>query len=102
MTDFEDVPLREIVADPKILPSTLRATCNMNHVASPLPLIVLVCRLGNDSQIAADALREHAAALGSASNYANGKEIQRSHEIVDLIGGLKKWSEEADPSFPVY
>jgi len=71
-----NVPLNDLVADP----------------ASHFPLdneaksIYVVCRLGNDSQIAADALRGQSGAT----------------VVMDLIGGLKAWTKYVDPSFPVY
>lgn len=51
--------------------------------------MVFVCRLGNDSQIAADAVRE---SLSQDS----------SQSIVDLVGGLRGWANEVDVLFPVY
>ncbi|KAH9925534.1 uncharacterized protein B0H18DRAFT_1008862 [Fomitopsis serialis] len=46
----------------------------------------VVCRLGNDSQIAADALR-----------------AETTHGVVkDLVGGLRAWAADVDPDFPVY
>lgn len=53
------------------------------------PDVVFVCRRGNDSQIAAAALRK---ALDS-------KEDVR---VRDVRGGLKAWSREVDLNFPVY
>ena len=50
-------------------------------------LHITICRLGNDSQFAADALR-------SASGIG--------HEIKDLLGGLQSWRKEADAHFPIY
>ena len=49
--------------------------------------LIALCRLGNDSQLAVDALR-------SVSD--------DSQEIKDLIGGLQSWSEDIDTQFPVY
>lgn len=68
-----DVPLSELVADPA------------SYIDDNSQTFV-VCRLGNDSQIAADALRSVAA----------GRTIQ------DLIGGLRGWSRDVDANFPVY
>ncbi len=49
-------------------------------------LVYIVCRRGNDSQIAADIL------------------IKSLHDsiIKDLIGGLNSWSETVDKNFPIY
>lgn len=68
---FVDVPLADIVANPANYLSSYSRT-------------VVVCRLGNDSQIAADALR------------GPGGRVQ------DLVGGLRAWSQEVDPNFPIY
>lgn len=72
------VSLNEIVADPsRVLSSDDESSSKEIYV---------VCRLGNDSQIAADALRG-----------ANLKVL-----VKDLIGGLQAWAREADHTFPVY
>ncbi|KAG6918248.1 hypothetical protein DXG01_015622 [Tephrocybe rancida] len=71
-----NVPLNVLVADPRAhLPT------------NPGTEIYIVCRLGNDSQIAADALRAVGHGMGM---------------IRDVVGGLKAWSREVDPTFPVY
>ncbi|KXN84563.1 Adenylyltransferase and sulfurtransferase MOCS3 [Leucoagaricus sp. SymC.cos] len=46
----------------------------------------IVCRLGNDSQIAAKALRS----------------CRPDSSIQDVIGGLRAWSKEIDDNFPIY
>jgi len=48
--------------------------------------LYIVCRLGNDSQIAAESLRR------SSDNLI----------VKDVIGGLRAWSSQVDPEFPVY
>ncbi|KAG0702784.1 hypothetical protein DFH29DRAFT_989655 [Suillus ampliporus] len=48
--------------------------------------VFVVCRLGNDSQIAADAIRA----------------IDSDLIVKDVVGGLRAWSNEIDPTFPVY
>ncbi|KAF9243564.1 hypothetical protein BU15DRAFT_86498 [Melanogaster broomeanus] len=69
------IPLPQLLANPApYLPS--------NHALK----IFVVCRLGNDSQIAAEALRETDPLL----------------DVKDVIGGLKAWSQDVDPQFPVY
>ena len=70
-----DVSLHEIVANP-------------GDFVSPELETYVVCRLGNDSQIAADALRSARPDPGSV--------------IKDLVGGLHAWSRDVDPEFPVY
>lgn len=69
------VPLYNLVANPG------------DHVSSEFETYV-VCRLGNDSQIAADALRS--------------ARPDPTFVIKDLVGGLRAWSRDVDPGFPVY
>ncbi|EJD06485.1 uncharacterized protein FOMMEDRAFT_165272 [Fomitiporia mediterranea MF3/22] len=109
----QNTPLSEIVASPTSY--TSYTSYNYNGRKSPTkssvsneanedgetqetqeekPLTVFVCRLGNDSQIAADALRD------TSSGGEDTNEIVE--EIVDLIGGLRSWAAEVDPEFPVY
>ncbi|KAH9028520.1 hypothetical protein EDB84DRAFT_1588903 [Lactarius hengduanensis] len=68
------VPLQDIVANPA------------DYLSDPETYVV--CRLGNDSQIAAEALRS----------------VQRDPTFVikDLVGGLRAWSRDVDSHFPVY
>lgn len=71
----QGVPLHELVAKPE-------AYLPADHT---IPTYIL-CRLGNDSQIAADALRSS----------------RPNSEVWDVIGGLQAWSREIDPNFPIY
>jgi len=71
-----NVPIKDFIADPV---PYLPASQNQN--------VVVVCRLGNDSQEAADALRAISNNPGT---------------ITDLVGGLRAWSKEVDPSLPIY
>jgi adenylyltransferase/sulfurtransferase len=70
-----DVPLNELTANPDAYLLSKRE-------------IYVVCRLGNDSQIAASSLRE----------------ARKGEETVvkDVIGGLRAWTRHVDPTFPVY
>ncbi|KAH7884571.1 hypothetical protein F5I97DRAFT_1929417 [Phlebopus sp. FC_14] len=71
----KSIPLPQLLADPA------------SHLPSlPPSKLFIICRLGNDSQIAADALRA----------------IDSSLDIKDIIGGLRAWSRDIDPQFPVY
>jgi rhodanese-related sulfurtransferase len=73
-----DVPLNRLVANPKeFLPP---------NEGTPT---YVVCRLGNDSQIAVDSLRSVCAP-------------HASELVKDVLGGLRAWSKEIDPAFPVY
>lgn len=68
------MPLVTLVADP------------VSHLVGGGPHIA-ICRLGNDSQLAVEALRGVSDA---------------GREIKDLIGGLQSWREDVDIQFPTY
>ncbi|RDB24882.1 Adenylyltransferase and sulfurtransferase MOCS3 [Hypsizygus marmoreus] len=73
-----NVPLNRLVADPsEYLPR------------DPLTETYIVCRLGNDSQIAADALRSVCS-------------LDAAGLVRDVVGGLRAWSKHVDSNFPVY
>ena len=48
--------------------------------------VIVVCRRGNDSQLAVRLLKSNTA----LSN------------VVDIIGGLAQWSKSVDPTLPLY
>ncbi|KAL7418595.1 hypothetical protein Q5752_007053 [Cryptotrichosporon argae] len=84
--------------------------------------IVFVCRRGNDSQVAARAVRaarlrraERASAsearaagegagAGEAADEADDEAAPagRAHSVVDVRGGLVAWARDVDPTFPTY
>lgn len=70
-----DIPIQELVANPE---ACLQDGRNVKET-------YVVCRLGNDSQIAVDAIHELHAGI-----------------VKDLIGGLRAWARDVDPHFPVY
>ncbi|KAJ7184168.1 hypothetical protein C8R46DRAFT_1063123 [Mycena filopes] len=70
-----NVPLKELIANPSA------------HLV-PERETYVVCRLGNDSQIAASSLKEVAKNDGAI--------------IKDVIGGLRAWTRYVDPTFPLY
>ncbi|PPQ96256.1 hypothetical protein CVT26_005583 [Gymnopilus dilepis] len=70
----ENIPLKELLKHPE------------KYMNSATELYV-ICRLGNDSQIAAEALR-----------HTGGGELT----VRDVIGGLRAWSNTVDPGFPIY
>lgn len=71
-----DIPLSCLLANPLNF---------LSEVDKPMHTFV-VCRLGNDSQIAADALRD----------------VDSSVTVKDLVGGLRAWAKDVDSQFPVY
>lgn len=70
----EDVPLAELVANPQA------------HVDRDTKEVYFTCRLGNDSQLAVDAVRS----------------LDDGSIAKDLIGGLRAWTKDVDPNFPIY
>ncbi|KJA13439.1 hypothetical protein HYPSUDRAFT_92743 [Hypholoma sublateritium FD-334 SS-4] len=72
----ENVPLKNILSCPEKIISD-----NANSGD-----LYIVCRLGNDSQLAAHALRQNSSGT----------------IIKDVIGGLRAWSSQIDPEFPIY
>lgn len=75
VTGLPDVSLKDIVEDPKAY------ITNHEHDG-----IYVICKLGNDSQIAAASLRA----------------VTSDIEIKDVVGGLRAWSKTVDPDFPHY
>lgn len=49
------------------------------------PTVFVVCRRGNDSQLAVESLQKHGISV-----------------VVDITGGLQAWAAEIDPHFPIY
>ncbi|WWC87090.1 uncharacterized protein L201_001976 [Kwoniella dendrophila CBS 6074] len=70
-----NIPLPTILKDPSSIPSTQET--------------IFLCRRGNDSQLAADALRKIS---------KDNTKIR----IRDVKGGLRAWSRDIDTEFPVY
>ncbi|CAE6426904.1 unnamed protein product [Rhizoctonia solani] len=86
------------------LPLLLKTPENYASISTPT---FVVCRLGNDSQVAVRALRSSILAKGvNPQEYPDkgpGNVLLASHHgIVDVIGGLRAWAQEVDQSFPVY
>jgi len=72
---LSDVPFKDILKEPQAY-----------VMSDSEDAIYVVCRLGNDSQIAAASLRA----------------TMDGMIIKDLKGGLRAWSEQVDPTFPLY
>ncbi|CAD6586209.1 MAG: exosome catalytic subunit dis3 [Tremellales sp. Tagirdzhanova-0007] len=67
-----NIPLSAIISAPSALPETEE--------------MVLICRRGQDSQIAGSLLAK----------------LRGTSRVRDVIGGLEAWSREVDPTFPTY
>ncbi|KAH7341869.1 hypothetical protein B0J17DRAFT_567982 [Rhizoctonia solani] len=61
-----------------------------SYASTSIPIFV-VCRLGNDSQVAVHP--DERSAIASPASHGR---------IVDVIGGLRAWAREVDQSFPIY
>lgn len=70
----------------------LRSISQTAHLPSE---VYFMCRRGNDSLISAEALR---AALSQSEV---GKEGE-SCCVKDVVGGVRAWSDQVDPTFPMY
>ena len=70
-----DIPLKDLILEPeKYLPTNSEVET------------YIICRLGNDSQIAAESLRQ----------------VKGAGIVKDVIGGLKAWSKQVDSHLPQY
>lgn len=76
-----DIPISILLSDPQAHLKTQEDEAKDNAAGT-----YIVCRLGNDSQLAVEALRERGV----------------TGVLKDLVGGLRAWSKEVDPTFPVY
>ncbi|KAI0667802.1 hypothetical protein C8Q78DRAFT_1081688 [Trametes maxima] len=74
-----NVPIKELLTNP------VAAGAELPDAGEDTELYV-VCRLGNDSQLAVDAL----------------KGVGATGVVRDLIGGLRAWAGEVDNNFPIY
>lgn len=74
-SSLADIALREILRDPQTI-----VDAHQNKQ------IILVCRKGNDSYVAAEALRK----------------CNSSCNVRDVTGGIDAWRKEIDSSFPDY
>ena len=73
-----DIPIKELLTNPRQFAEGLQREEGTD--------VYVVCRLGNDSQLAVDALRE----------------VSKTVVLKDLVGGLRAWSKEVDSNFPIY
>lgn len=58
-------------------------------------LVCVVCRRGNDSQLAVAKLKKYL-------NQSNPLFDSITMEIRDIVGGLTEWTNSIDPQFPKY
>ncbi|KAI9635364.1 putative activating enzyme URM1 [Dioszegia hungarica] len=88
----QNIPLAHLLARP------------LEHLsASSSSRIVFICKQGNDSRVAAAALRK---ALQGEGVHEMGTGHTQAHQdltsVRDVRGGLRAWSKHIDPTFPLY
>jgi adenylyltransferase/sulfurtransferase len=71
-----DIPLATILSSPEKIPAEGET--------------VFICKKGNDSQLAASALRKRLIEMGKEGN------------VRDVRGGLIQWAKVVDKEFPLY
>ncbi|OEL34207.1 Adenylyltransferase and sulfurtransferase MOCS3-2 [Dichanthelium oligosanthes] len=79
-----NIPLSMLEEKLPMLETSLKET-GAASASGKEPSLVVLCRRGNDSQIAVKLLLE--------KGFASAK---------DIIGGLQAWGQDVDPDFPVY
>jgi rhodanese-related sulfurtransferase len=108
-----DVPLTSLRANPKIVFDEALSHIQTDYTHRKKRDIVVICRQGNDSQVAASILRialsDHDIDENVGDEVADpgkGKLIEEAKlnefTIRDVRGGLRAWHELVDPQFPVY
>lgn len=113
--EYIDIPLRHVLANPSQTLSGASDNPSSSHgdPDNPPKEIFVVCRLGNDSQIAAQALRQAAVSLAASSGASSvlnesvtasaGSPAPSSEfTVMDVVGGLRGWSLHVDKTFPIY
>ena len=75
--------------------------CNTD-AASEQTRVVVVCRRGNDSQLAAKLLKEQLRTTLETGECTNLQKPGSDLFIQDIIGGLHVWAKRIDSDFPVY
>lgn len=62
----------------------------------------VVCRQGNDSQLAVELLRKQGEELDREGEEEGASKMAERVIIRDIVGGLNEWTESIDPLFPKY
>lgn len=74
-------------------PSEHQFLQKMKH--SPKTPIYILCRFGNDSQLAVQKMK-------TWMHQSNSTGVEKECQIRDIRGGLQAWRKEVDPTFPEY
>lgn len=84
--DSLNVPLKDLSTEPAV--KKLRDVVTNQHSDDKEFPVYVVCRRGNDSQKGVLALQKSLSDLNVS--------------VKDIIGGLHRWAQDIDPTFPVY
>lgn len=87
-----NLPYSEISRDPEASIDKLDETINGDPSIPNGSSLYLICRYGNDSQLAANNFKELSRFRPHAKYECMG----------DIAGGLRAWSQSVDPNFPEY
>lgn len=126
LDDSLNLPIQQLLKDPKTSWEKIHAAQQKAAARS----VLVVCKKGNDSQLAVKALLEsqkeleqqrrqqeeeaekvaetnaQTDPLGLLAETNNTKPIRKTPlqalQITDLVGGLRAYSKEKDPAFPIY
>lgn len=87
------VPEKKDISEAQVEPNGNNGAAGWLQKIRELPFdvpIYVVCRLGNDSQLAVQKFKEL------------GLDVGGRRQIRDISGGLKAWRDQVDPDFPKY
>lgn len=87
-----NLPYSDISRDPEASIDRLAETINGDPNIADGSSLYLICRYGNDSQLAANKFKELSRFRPHAKYECRG----------DIAGGLRAWSQSVDPNFPEY
>ena len=87
-----NIPYSEISRDPEASIDRLDGAIDQNSIPTNVKPLYLICRYGNDSQLAANTFRD-LPRLRPGAKYTF---------LGDIVGGLRAWRMAVDPDFPDY
>ena len=108
LSDSINIPLEEIESEAS-LKKIIKAISKINNATDSLKSnktlnfrhIVVVCRRGNDSQVASKILKQR---LNDATkpHMVPNQNSDEKYVVQDIIGGLHSWAKRIDSYFPIY
>ena len=102
-----NLPFSALSSQLKQQPPPPQNTTSSNQVLqtilqSPETPIYVLCRFGNDSQLAVQQLKAWAQSNESKSKSKSDSSNESKRQIRDIKGGLEAWRREVDSRFPEY